>query len=609
MENFADENTNFVPKLVCTNSVPFGWNSWGVIQSGINYSAALAVSDAIHTNLQNNNFTNDGTVFVNLDSYWDNLSDSQLMNFVNHCHASGQKAGIYWGPFVFWGNANDATNYFAPSPSGNPFNPNYIYRYSQILLRDDKGNFISNDGAYAIDPTHPGTLAMIDYTASYYAALGFDYVKMDFLSHGSLEGVHYNTNYTTGIQAFNLGMQRILTDIAGKMFLSESIAPIFPYQYSHSRRIACDAQQSKISNTSYTMNSVSYGWWIDHLYQFNDPDLMVFGNGADMNENQSRLISCAITGLFLNGDKLTNSASQTAARTCLTNRAINDVARIGKTFQPIEAAAGTSPGNLFVRQDGAIWRIAVFNYTSSSANQTVDLTRAGLPAGTYVATNLWDGTTTSVNGSFNVSLNAKQAKLFSLATVAAAPTISAQPVSLTNSTPMYSGVPIAISVSVNGTQPMFYQWFQILYGATNLIFNATNSSLIYSAQISDTNAPRNFFCVVSNSYGSVTSSIAVLNLSNILSGAPDAVSVQFTLTNYSGYSGGLFLAPADTAGVYAISNWNILAVAPSSSGTQPGVTFINLADRFGVTTPISVSIINVSDGWHQTAQTISSSDT
>lgn len=426
MERFADENTRFVPGLVWTNGVPFGWNSWGVAnyQSHISYNAAIAVSDSIHTNLQNHNFTNGNTVYVNLDSYWNNLNDSQLMAFVNHCHANGQKAGVYWGPFVFWGNANDATNYFAPYPSGDPFNPNWVYRYSQLLLRDSNGNFISNDGAYAIDPTHPGTLAMIDYYASYYTALGFDYVKLDFLSHGALEGVHYDTNITTGIEAYNLGMQRIVTDLAGKMFISESISPIFPYQYADSRRIACDAQQSKISNIAYTMNAVSCGWWIDHLYPFNDPDLMVFDNGPNTNENQSRVINAAITGLFLNGSILTNAASVNLAQNCLTNNAVNDVARVGKTFRPVDGATGTGAANILERQDGRNWRIAFFNYYSSAYNETVDLTNAGLPDGVFVATNLWDGTTTTISNSLSVSLNAKQAKLFTLTLVSPPPSPS-----------------------------------------------------------------------------------------------------------------------------------------------------------------------------------------
>jgi hypothetical protein len=70
--------------------------------------------------------------------------------------------------------------------------------------------------------------------------------------------------------------------------------------------------------------------------------------------------------------------------------------------------------NIFVRQDGATWCIAVFNYASNAVNETVDLNRAGLPPDSYIVTNLWDGTTSTVTGSWSVMLNAKQSKLFRL---------------------------------------------------------------------------------------------------------------------------------------------------------------------------------------------------
>jgi hypothetical protein len=73
-----------------------------------------------------------------------------------------------------------------------------------------------------------------------------------------------------------------------------------------------------------------------------------------------------------------------------------------------------------MRQDGITWCIAVFNYTSGATNETVTLSRAGLPPGIFAATNLWDGTAMSVSNSFNVSLNGKQAKLFRL-TLASSP--------------------------------------------------------------------------------------------------------------------------------------------------------------------------------------------
>ena len=42
------------------------------------------------------------------------------------------------------------------------------------------------------------------------------------------------------------------------LLVSEYVAPIFPYQYGHSRRIACDAQQSLIGNTAYTTNALGF---------------------------------------------------------------------------------------------------------------------------------------------------------------------------------------------------------------------------------------------------------------------------------------------------------------------------------------------------------------
>ena len=409
MENFADENTLFAPKLAWTNGVPFGWNSWGVTnyEENISYNAAISVSDSIHTNLQPFGFTNNGTVYVNLDSFWDNLTSPQLQDFVNHCHANGQKAGIYWAPFVYWGTLSQSSNSTVPG-SG--------FTYSQILLRTSSGAGLSNDGGYAIDPTHPGTRQLIQYQINVFQNYGFDYLKLDFLSHGSLEGVHYDPGITTGIEAFNEGMKYLLSQINGTMFISESIAPIFPYQYGHSRRIACDAYTSFISNTEYTMNSVSCGWWMSgRLYQFNDPDMLVFDNGPNINEDQSRLINGAVTGLILNGSILTNAASIALAQTCLTNSAINAVARVGQTFRPVDGATGTGAGNIFVRQDGGTWCIAVFNYTAGAANESVNLTSAGLPPIAFVATNLWNGTTSLVTTTMSVSLNAKQAKLFRLA--------------------------------------------------------------------------------------------------------------------------------------------------------------------------------------------------
>ena len=408
--NFAAENINFAGRLAWTNGLPFGWNSWGVIQQNINYADAAAVSDFFHTNLQPAGFSSQGTVYINLDSFWVNLDDFQLQSFANHCHADGQKAGIYFTPFAWFGSAGSASNTFVEGTTN-------AWLYSAALLTDGGGNYQSVDGGLALDPTHPATKERIDYYVNVFTNYGFDYVKLDFLSHGALEGAHYLTNVTTGIQAYNQGMQYLLDSLAGRMFISQSISPLFPYQYAHSRRIACDAGASLIANTEYTMNSVSYGWWLDNLYQFNDPDILVFGNGADANEQQSRLIGGAVTGIFLDGDDLTTTDGRLAADAGLTNSAINAVARAGQTLTPVEGNSGSSAVNIFCRPDGSNWLLAVFNYLPVATNEWVDLLRAGLPAAVCLATNLWDGSVSTVSNTLNVGLAEKQAKLYRLAPV------------------------------------------------------------------------------------------------------------------------------------------------------------------------------------------------
>ncbi|HVM50644.1 MAG TPA: autotransporter-associated beta strand repeat-containing protein [Candidatus Acidoferrum sp.] len=474
LESYADENALMAPKLAWNNGVPFGWNSWYAFQTTISYSAAITVSDFIHGNLQPNNFSNNN-VYVNLDSYWSNLSSSQLVSFASHCHANGQKAGIYWGPWVWWGS---------PANISNTVVEGSTYYYSDIALRTPGGILQTNDGAIALDPTHPGTLQRVNYYIGQFLSQGYDYLKLDFLSHGAMEGVHYAPGVTTGIQAYNQGMFYLMNQINGRMYISESIAPIFPYQYAHSRRIACDTANT-IANTEYEMQSVSYGWWLSgRLYQFNDPDLMEFA-GVTANENQSRLISGAVSGtLFLNSDDLTSSTGQTLALTCLTNAAVNAVARLGQTFRPVEGNSGTSAADTLVLQNGADWYVAVFNYSGSATNKTVNFSRAGIPSSTCGALDLWSGQLSSVSGSLSVSLGAKQSRLFKLVSVPQA-LLSASP-SL-QSTTNGGNTTFTINLSVSGcfTDTLVLSVSGLPSGAT-AVFTPASLSAAGSASLSVT---------------------------------------------------------------------------------------------------------------------------
>ncbi len=443
MEAYADANAAMAPKLPWSAGVPFGWNSWYAYTTSVSYSNATAASDFIKSNLQTNNFNDNGVVYINLDSFWSNLSDAQLQQFADHCHTNGQKAGIYWTPFVYWGTAAQGSNSLMTGSA--------TYKWSDAYLRTPDGSAQTNDGGIAIDPTHPGFKQLTGYYMNYFKGHGFDYLKLDFMTHGALEGVHYDTNVTTGIQAYNQGMQYLVQQNNGRMFLNESIAPIFPYQYAHSRRIYCDTSTS-ITDTANTMQAVSYGWWINgRLYQYSDPDMMKFSGGTT-NENQSRLINCAIAGtVFLNSDDLTSASGQNLAMTCLTNAGINEVARAGVSFRPVEGNTGTNAADVFVRQDGGTWYVAVFNYNTFGVTNSLNLARLGI-SGTYTAVDLWSGTSTTVSGTtWNVNLGARQAKLFRLgsgATSAAGPSNQA----------VWAGASATLSTVASGTPPFTYAW-------------------------------------------------------------------------------------------------------------------------------------------------------
>jgi hypothetical protein len=421
MEDFANTNAQYAPMLAWTGPSPMGWNSWGKIQSNLSYTNATAVEDYFHTQLPN--YNNNGVVYINLDNYWSNLSDSELQSFVTHAHSQGQKAGVYWTPFIIW-NWTDLTSAVDGAPN---------YKFGDIVMKYANGTPMGAvDSAYGTDPTHPGTQQRIDYYINKFKTMGFDYLKLDFLIHGALEGgsnngVFYDTTVHTGTQAYSQAMKRLYTDVGTSMLIDESIAPLFPYQYAHTRRVAGDTYGS-IEDTKREMASASYGWWMaGRIYNWNDPDEMLLEgtetpSGATTavpftaNENKSRVTSGAVAGFMLNGDDVTDVGAPPLVQKWLTNPSINGLPALGLNFRPVEGNTGTTPVNVLVAQQGSTYYIAVFNYDISNPLSTmVDLGRAGLNSSSaYTVTDLWSGETSSATGSLPVSLGAAESTVLKL---------------------------------------------------------------------------------------------------------------------------------------------------------------------------------------------------
>jgi len=410
LEQYGRANAVIAPPLTLSanlpQGVPVGWNSWGAYGSSLSYQDVVDTSNFFKNHLPH--MKNKGAAFINLDSYWDNLSDEQLQQAVSVIKRNGQNAGIYWGPFVYWGN----------DLSRPVEGTNGRYTYGDIVLKDANGQPLPTlDGAYALDPTHPGTKQRIDEYLGRFKRLGFTYIKLDFLTHGSLEGVHADPAVTTGIQAYNEGMAYIDQVLDGSMFISESISPIFPSQYAHSRRISCDTY-GQINETEYELNSLTYGWWQNGtIFRYTDPDHMALTRAGSLTEARSRVNSAVISGtVFLDSDDVHDSTAQQYMTELYGNPLVNRLAFRGEAFRPVFGDTGASASDTFVLKDGNTVYVAVFNYSgSASAEKTIDLASIGLSAGTrYHTFDLWTKQQGTAAGTLKLTLQPAESRLLQL---------------------------------------------------------------------------------------------------------------------------------------------------------------------------------------------------
>lgn len=353
LERFGDLNARVKPPLPWNGKVPFGWSSWSGHKDKVTANDADAAVDFIRDELPH--LRTGGTAYINLDSFWDNLTKEQRQAFVRKAHASGLKAGIYWTPFVNWGE-----------PTWKAID---AYTYGDMQLKDSAGNYLPKlSGGWPLDPTHPGTLARIDKTLAEFEADGYDFIKLDFVTHGALEGKHFDPKVQTGTQAYRVGMQHIVDRLKrSKMFVCLSIAPMFPHGYGHSRRISCDVF-SNIGASEYFLNSQNYGWWTaGRLYAFNDPDSACVYQAKGESptteaEGRTRFVASVIGGgIMIEGDDLTNPEAKARVRQIFGNRELVALAAKTPRFRPIRGDTADKAGDMFVSTDGRY--VALFNFT------------------------------------------------------------------------------------------------------------------------------------------------------------------------------------------------------------------------------------------------------
>lgn len=388
METYGKSCAMVNPHREWEGGTPYGWSSWGVMQTKISYDGIMDVANFLKDNIRIHGFHDEkGRIVLSLDAWWnDNLSEAQIKQFVKYCKDNDMIPGLYYGPFCDFGGYG---NNNVPGTSGK-------YKYKDLWLKQN-GKYKKIDGAYCLDPTHPGTKLFMANDMRKFKNWGIEYLKCDFMSNGAIEADSwYDTKCYTGIQAYNQGMTFLRKQAGDNMYLLLSIAPMFPAHYTHGRRISCDAWGS-IDNTKYVMSNSSYGWWLDKVYFANDPDHLVMktldgkGNESD-GVNRARITSGVITGSFITGDNYSDKVdagypekSRERALTLLTNEDVNEIPRTCRAFRPVEgnASASQNAENLMAYENSKYVYLAVINYGKtifSNIKDQVSFDRLGIDA-------------------------------------------------------------------------------------------------------------------------------------------------------------------------------------------------------------------------------------
>lgn len=426
LEEYGRANAIFKPPLVWKQAIPFGWNSWAAYAGHIDYSKYLGVADFISHKLAPQGFQHDHVLYFNLDAFWSRLDESQLRDALdtlkNLSRDTGLdlRPGIYMAPFATWDKSFD----------GYVEGTNLKYRYHDILLKKPDGSALPPlDGGTPLDPTHPGTEARIRTNIKTFKALGFRYLKLDFLGHATLEGAHWQTSVQTGIQAYSHGMKFILDEIGDEMFVSLSIAPIFPGGCGHARRISCDTMghiSGRNQSVEYMLNSLTYGWWTSPALYIADPDHIPLGplaNQGARNENEarSRFLSAVISGgMILDSSAYPDdSTARELALKAYSSPGVNALAAYGKPFRPVEGNTGDQAADVFVREQNGVYYLAVFNLNGeAAAAKQVSLDRVSktlADANNVSVTDLWTGKPLgAAGGSLSFSLAPAESRLLKL---------------------------------------------------------------------------------------------------------------------------------------------------------------------------------------------------
>ena len=362
-----------------------GWSSFSqqTIQGDfLTQANMITQSDALKASgLQEHGF-----VYINLDSGWQGSFDQNgrpipnsttfpdIKGMVDHIHANGQKAGIYWIPGIE-----------QPAVDGNyPILGTPYHTQDIVVIPLAKGNaFAANppNNPYhdKIDFTKPGAQEYMDSIVELFSSWGFDFIKLDAVTPGSYSN-DLSIDNRADVEAWSNAITRTGRPIwlTVSWQLSQDYASVWQ-QWSNARRIdddvECEGRCATLTNWPRIVlreyDDVGWEHEASTTLGWNDMDTLDVGDGSldglsDVEKQTAITIwAMANSPMYLGGDltKLDNFA-----KSAFTNDELIVVDQSG--LPAVQVTGGAQPVWMSKQADGSIY-VAVYNLNGLSSKVTV----------------------------------------------------------------------------------------------------------------------------------------------------------------------------------------------------------------------------------------------
>lgn len=361
-----------------------GWSSFSQQTLDGNFltqANMIVQSDALKSSgLQEHGFT-----YINLDSGWQGSFDQNgrpipnastfpdIKALVDHIHANGQKAGIYWIPGIE-----------QPAVDGNyPILGSPYHTQDIVVTPLAKGNAFAgnppNPYHDKIDFTKPGAQEYIDSVVALFSSWGFDFIKLDAVTPGSYSN-DLSIDNRADVEAWSKAIAKTGRPIwlTVSWQLSQDYASVWQ-QWSNARRIdddvECEGRCATLTNWPRIVlreyDAVGWQHATSTTLGWNDMDTLDVGDGAldglsdDEKQTAITIWAMANSPMYLGGDLTKLDAFAKAA---FTNDELIAVDQSGRPA--VQVTGGPQPVWLSKQADGSIY-VALYNLNGLPSKVTV----------------------------------------------------------------------------------------------------------------------------------------------------------------------------------------------------------------------------------------------